>query len=366
MGIRGKFVVAIVVIAFAVGLSSYLALEASHSGLIEQEALRIAEIVSTQVIADRAEYTKGVVGKLKADGTGAARQSDENPGYVQLPAQFVRNVSKRVEAQAGDLYFYVLVSQWNLNEDQGIKDDFDRWAWNQLAAQDEGFRKNGAPAGPRGHDWKPAYSIESVNGAPLLRYMRADPAAAAACVSCHNGYEKRPEVMAMRETQGVAPGKQWQLHELMGAIRVEVPVDEVAAAAAAGRNRMLAGIAAIFVLGFGGLFAMISKTVINPVESSVNQVEGFSDKVSSVVGCSKDLVLAADDQQKACRQTISSVGNGDANQGSEDSQLSTSLQGLANAANDNAMKAEESAVYCNDLDESFEDLKSRLQQILGR
>ena len=196
--------------------------------------------------------------------------------------------------------------------------------------------------------------------------MRADPAAAAACVSCHNGYEKRPEVMAMREAQGVAPGKQWELHELMGAIRVEVPVDEVAAAAAAGRNRMLAGIAAIFVLGFGGLFVMISKTVINPVESSVHQVEGFSNKVASVVGCSKDLVFAADDQQKACRQTISSVGKGDTSQDSEDPQIAASLQSLANAANDNAMKAEESAMYCNDLDESFEDLKSRLQQILGR
>ena len=365
MGIRGKFVIVIVVIALAVGFSSYFILESAHSGLIEQEAVHIAEIVSTQVVSDRAEYASNVVGKLKADGTGAARHAEEKPGYVELPAQFVRNVSKRVEAVAGQLFGYSLLSQWNLNEDQGLKDDFDHWAWIQLAAQDEEFRKNGEPS-RQGYEWKPVYRFEDVSGEPVLRYMRADPASAGGCVSCHNAYEEKPEVIAMRERAGVDPGKKWELHQLMGAIRVEVPVKEVALAAAGGRDKMLGGLGAVFLIGFSVLFGLIYQTIIRPVESSVKEVEGFSRTVDSVVGCSKDLVLTADKQRVTCGQTVAELDAGEGNQDSEVARITQSLQQLADAADDNAMKAEESAVYCSDLDESFTNLKGRLQEILGK
>ena len=362
MGIRGKFIVVISLIGLIIGLSSFVTLESSYDSLIETEAVRIAEIVSTQVVADRAEYTSHVVGKLVRDGTGASRNSQEASGYIPLPAQFVRNVSKRVAEKAGDLYAYSLLSRWNLNEDQGLKDDFDNWAWSQLEEQNEKFQAAPKP-GKEGHPWQGVYRFEEVNGAPVLHYMRADPAAAAACVSCHNGYEKRAEVIAVRERDGVSPGKEWDLHELMGGIRITVPVNEVAAAAAAGRNKMLTGLAAIFLLGFGGLLFLIHHTIIKPVESSVNEVAGFSDRVDSVVGCSKDLVLSAGDQNGACSQTLQALGDSDA-EGQR--KISESIQALAGAANKNAMKAEESAVYCNELDQSFQDLKGRLESILGR
>ncbi len=259
-------------------------------------------------------------------------------------------------AKAGGLYSYGLVSLWNLNEKQGIQTEFHRWAWAQLASQDEQFSR-GDPPGKTGYDWKPVYRFENNQGRQVLRYMKADPASAPACVSCHNNYEQRPEVIAVRNSQGVAAGRTWKLHQLMGGVEVEIPVDQVAAAAAAGRNKMLAGLGSVFLIGFGLLFGLIYTTIINPVETSVREVEGFSQRVDSVVGCSKKLLLGAEDQIKSC-QDAQSLAAGNA-------QFADSLQGLSRAANENAKSAEESAVHCNQLDESFGHLKGRLLKILG-
>ena len=178
MGIRGRFLLVTVLIALTVGGSSYWILERSNQELLELNAVRIADIVTSQVAADRAEYSANVVGKLKKEGTGSAVDSPERQGYVQLPAQFARAVSQRVAAQAGDLYSYSLLSEWNLHEDQGLKDDFDRWAWRQLMEQDAAFQAAGPPDERLGYPWKPVYRFETAGGAPVLRYLRADPASA--------------------------------------------------------------------------------------------------------------------------------------------------------------------------------------------
>ena len=356
MGIRGKFFAAIAVIAVAVGGATFAILERSHADLIEQEAVRVAEIISTQVVSDRAEYTQELVGKLMKDGVGASQNSSENKGYIPLPAQFVRNVAKRVAQQAKGLYLYSLVSLWNLNPEQGLKDEFDRWAWGQLEQQEKAFGAGPAPA--TGYAWKPVYRLEKRNGSSKLLYMKADPGAAAACVSCHNNYEQRADIAALRKGQGIAPGKTFQLHRLMGALRVEVPIDQVAALAAAGRDRTLGTLAGIFVVGFALLFWLIHRQIIKPVEWSVHQVEGFTPKIDAVVLCNKDLVLAADEQATACRGTQQVLDAGDI------AAATKSLLSLATVANDNAMRAEDSAVYCNDLSESFDNLKAKLQEIV--
>lgn len=360
MGIRGRFILVTALIAFSVGLASYVMLEKSNSELLEMSAVRIADIVSAQVVADRAEYTANVVGKLKSDGLGASREAGAQTGFVQLPAQFVRNVSKRVAAVAGDLYSYALVSEWNLNEDQGLASEFDQWAWGQLAEQNDAFVQSGVTPGSGGYSWKPVYRFESQNGAPVLSYMRADPAAAESCVSCHNQYEEQAEIIAMRNSAGVSPGKQWKLHELMGAIRVNVPVNEVAVAAQQARNSLLAGLAAVFTTGFLLLFGLIQQTVIKPVVASVREVEGFADNVDSVVGCNQSLVISADTQQQACNSALSSLESG-VDDGRD---MAASLRALAETANENAKSAVDSAVHCNELDESFTSLKGRLQRML--
>ncbi len=356
MGIRGKFFAVIAIIGVVLGGATYAILERSHNSLIEQEAVRVAEIVSTQVVSDRAVYTQELVGKLMKDGVGASENSGENKGYIPLPAQFVRNVSKRVAQQAKGLYSYSLVSLWNLNPEQGLNDEFDRWAWKQLEQQEQAFATG--PAVATGYAWKPVYRFETKNGKSKLLYMMADPAAAAACVSCHNNYEKQADVMALRNGRGIAPGKTFTLNGLMGALRVEVPIDQVAALAAEGRDRTLGALAAIFVIGFALLLWLIHLAIIKPVEWSVLKVEGFTSKIDAVVLCNKDLVQAADEQATACRGAQNVLDAGDI------VATTRSLASLASVANDNAMRAEDSAVYCNDLNESFDDLKTKLQEIV--
>ncbi len=360
MGIRGRFVLVTALIALAVGGASFWILERSNEDLLELNSVRIANIVSAQVVADRAEYTTNIVGKLKRDGLGASRESDELAGFVQLPAQFVRNVAKRVATGSGDLYSYALVSQWNLNADQGLKDDFDRWAWGQLEEQNSAFLQSGTPTHQDGYRWQPVYRFESQNGAPVLQYMRADPAVAESCVSCHNQYEQRADIMAARKRDGVSPGKRWKQHELMGAIRVNVPVNEVAAAAQHARNSLLSALAGVFTGGFVLLFGLIQRTVIKPVAASVREVEGFAENVDAVVGCNKDLVVSADTQQQACQAALSSL---DAADGGEQ-EIADSVKLLAQSADENAMRAVDSAVNCNELEASFASLKGRLQRML--
>jgi hypothetical protein len=368
MGIRGKFTVVIVAMAVIVGIAGYVLLERSHDELISQEAVRIAEIVSTQVVNDRAEYTSNVVGKLVADGAGAARDSSQKQGFVKLPAQFVRSVSQRVQEMAGGLYSYSLLSQWNLNPEQGLADDFDRWAWVQLQDQEEELIRSGRAPGPRGYEWQPVYRVAEGAGGTVLQYMKADPAAAQACVTCHNNYEQRPEIRAMRVAQGVPPGKSWQMHELMGGIRVEIPMEEVAATAAAGRNEALMALGGVLFVGFGILYFLISKTIIKPVEASVVDVQGFAEKIDAVVNVSKQSVEAAEGQSSAFSEA-QSAAEGLVSSGvkSDDvDEISASIQRLSDAANENTLRAEESTVFCNDLEDSFGELKGRLQKMLGR
>jgi len=243
MGLKTKLIVIMGIVSIATALVVHTLIGRSHEELINSEALRIAQIVSTQVVEDRSVYTQEIVAKLNRDGVGADRMSHEKKGFIPLPAQFILSVSEKVAAKSGDLYRYSLISQWNLNKDKGISTDFDKWAWAQLVDQDRSFASVAAPAG--GYDWKPVYRVEEKEGKQSLRFMRADPAAAAACVTCHNKFEGTDEVVALRKLAGVQPGKAWKQHQLMGALRVDVPLDSVRALAAEGRRRLLWAIAGV-------------------------------------------------------------------------------------------------------------------------
>jgi diguanylate cyclase (GGDEF)-like protein len=169
-------------------------------------------------------------------------------GYVPLPAQFLKMFGRQVSEENGGLFSYKPVSKWNLEPGQYLTDDFQHWAWPQLEVQDLE-----APTAPV--DWKPVWRIEAVNGTKILRYLRADPASAQSCVACHNAQEALTEVRARRVQQGVPPGKRWQLHQLLGAIDVTIPLDKVEVFAAAQNRITLAVIigvvgAGVVILGF--------------------------------------------------------------------------------------------------------------------
>lgn len=120
-----------------------------------------------------------------------------------------------------DLFYYRPVSKWNLEPTQGLTNDFLRWAWAQLEQQDLLD-----PAGPI--DWKPIWRVEeNEQGERLLRYMKADPANAESCATCHNQYEKTQQVIEQRLASGIEPGKQWKQHQLLGALYINIPLQKV-------------------------------------------------------------------------------------------------------------------------------------------
>lgn len=185
---------------------------------IESQALAVAEIVASQATTARSVYAREIVGKLSRDGFGPSVDSDTTPGHVPIPAQFLKLVGRASAENADKLYEYRPVSRWNLEATQGLSDDFLRWAWPQLELQD--------PPQPKGKvAWKAVSRIEDQGGRRVLRYLSADPASQQSCVQCHNAYERMPAVVARRVADGVPPGKQWQQHQLLGALSITIPLD---------------------------------------------------------------------------------------------------------------------------------------------
>jgi len=204
----------------AVGVGTYAILVDSQRRIIEHEALRIAEVVALQALAARTVFTTEVADKLRKDETGVHIDAAGQRGHVPLPAQFLKLVGREASQNGGGLYRYRPLSKWNLEPTQGLSDDFQRWAWQRLEAQDRE-----APSGPIA--WQPAWRIERMDGVKTLRYMHADPAAAGSCIACHNELERDTQVLARRVAANVPAGKQWSQHQLLGAIEVTVPIERV-------------------------------------------------------------------------------------------------------------------------------------------
>lgn len=186
---------------------------------IERQALGIAEIVASQATTARSVYASEIAEKLKADGFGPSVDSAGMPGHVPIPAQFLKLVGRAASANAHKLYEYKPISKWNLEPTQGLTDDFLLWAWPQLERQDQSHPSSAIA-------WQPVSRFEMRDGKRVLRYLSADPASQATCVTCHNTYEKRPDVMALRSANGVQTGKQWKPHQLLGALSVTIPLEQ--------------------------------------------------------------------------------------------------------------------------------------------
>ncbi len=223
--------------------------------VIEFQAREVAEVVARLAASGRSAYAQHIAEKLRSDGTGASANSQELKGYVPLPAQFLKLVGKQASAESEGLFEYHPLSKWNIEPTQGIKDDFQRWAWKQLSDQDME-----EPTGPI--DWKPVWRIEYMNGTRTFRYMRADPASAQSCVDCHNTQEQLPEIINRRIRTGEDGTKRWKLHQLLGALEVDVPLDKVEALAQDQMNYTLVIISGVVVAGLViiGFFVFVDVT----------------------------------------------------------------------------------------------------------
>ncbi len=229
-----------------VSLVTWIIVSRSQEQVIQFEALKLADIVVKQAASARSAYSSLAVSKLKSDGLGASEFSADEHGHIPLPAQFLKNLSYRSQQDNNGLFSFRPISKWNLAPEHGIQDSFQEWAWQQLEAQNQ--RSPTAPL-----EWTPVWRISDDDNGKTLRYLSADPAASPSCVNCHNVLEKRPDVIAKRIASGVKPGNQWQLHELLGAIEITIPLDRVAALAREQTRDGLLIVLGITIIGLCGV-----------------------------------------------------------------------------------------------------------------
>lgn len=231
--LKRRMLLAALVLLMVVAGVTWKIVDWSHNALIETKAVDLAEVVARQGTVARSVYTEHVVGKLAADQRGQASESYAGePGNIPLPAQFLKLTGQRASAENAGLYSLRLVSKWNLGEGQGIQDDFQAWAWQELEAQDQA-----QPTGPI--DWRPAWRTEIVNGQRTLRFLKADPGNGVSCINCHNALEKSASVRAIRTLANGQQGKQWHRYQLLGALEVQVPLAAVEAMAKTQRRNIL-------------------------------------------------------------------------------------------------------------------------------
>lgn len=246
--IFGIRTVAVLIGVFALACGGgYLVVRHAVNNTIERRALAVAEIVASQATAARSVYAREIAGKLSKEGFGPNVDSASMPGHVPIPAQFLKLVGRASSENSDRLYQYKPVSRWNLEASQGLTDDFLRSAWPQLEAQDR-LQPNTRI------EWKAVSRFELANGQRVLRYLSADPASQQNCAACHRAYEKRPEILARRVADGVPAGKQWQQHQLLGALSITIPLDKAHQLAGSQFNETAVFIFGILVASFTAMF----------------------------------------------------------------------------------------------------------------
>ncbi|MBI3562634.1 MAG: EAL domain-containing protein [Gammaproteobacteria bacterium] len=239
---RLNVVVLSMVLLSLLSVSTWFVIQRGQQQLIEHQALEVAEIVAQLATSARSVYANQVVEKLRKEGTGSHEYSDTLPGYVPLPAQFLKLLGQQASRNQQGLYRYRPLSKWNLETTQGLNDDFEHWAWQQLESQDQ--RQPSRPI-----TWHPVWRIEMVQGESTLRYLRADPASSQSCVDCHNNRERSPQIVARRVAQGQSGIKQWQAHQLLGAVEVFVPLGKIETLAKTERNLAFYTVLGVAIFG---------------------------------------------------------------------------------------------------------------------
>lgn len=234
-------------------LITYSASRHTLKNIVKLQSVVIAEIVARQATTMRTVYSNRVVEKLKKDDLGGHVQYQDNQGYVPVPAQFLKYVGLATTENTAELFEYKPVSKWNLDPEQGLSDDFLLWAWPQLEAQDQT-----SPQGPIA--WQPISRVEERAGKPVLRYLWADPATSISCVNCHNAAELTEEIKDRRSQQGIAPGKHWQQHQLLGALSITIPLDKIEQIALAQLHETIVWVIAVLAIS---LIIIIFFTVRN-------------------------------------------------------------------------------------------------------
>ncbi len=147
--------------------------------------------------ADRANYTKLIVGRLGPSGAGSiapAEHWQDLENGAPLPAQMFRAGAEAVADVTSD-FTYSLQSEWPINKQNAPR----------TPMEVEGLKYIGANPG------KNFYGTETLGDKEYFTAVYADVAVAEACVSCHNAHKDSPR-------------NDFKIGDTMGGVVIRVPI----------------------------------------------------------------------------------------------------------------------------------------------
>jgi PAS domain S-box-containing protein len=183
------------IILLVVGIAAWMIHQHNISRLHDKLTKR-AQSISLQVTADRDYYTKVVVPRLIEIGGSLGADYHQTRGQFPLPVTFVQEVSDQLVAKGG-LFQSRLISPSPINQNKGLKDQFQREAFDYL----------------RGNPTGQFFRLDQLEGRTVFRYMTADRATSQSCIDCHNNHP-------------LSPRRDFKLNDVMGGLEVFFPADQ--------------------------------------------------------------------------------------------------------------------------------------------
>ena len=194
---------------------------------LQDKLKKRAESITTQILADRAYYAGVIVPRLTQMGGIVDADYRLAHGRFPLPVTFLREVADEIVAQGG-LYKAQLISQWPINPNKGLSDQFQREAFDYVRSHSEGQ----------------FFRLDTLEGRAVFRYLSADRATAPSCIDCHNSHP-------------LSAKQDFKLNDVMGGLEIIIPADEYLQEDRRDLLTILAGGTALCLI----LFAVIGMTV---------------------------------------------------------------------------------------------------------
>ncbi len=322
----------------------------TNNQMIEYQAEKMATVISKQVLTTRKHYAKSVVSKVKGTDFGAKENYTEESGHVPLPATFVIGIADELNSKQ-DEFQYGLVSRWNINPKNDLSDPFLQRAYENLEAQEREAKSSGELSSSKAFTgWEPYSEVLDVDGREVYRYLAADTGVAGGCVSCHNVLEKRDDIIQLRNAANSTTGKQFALNDLMGAVAVEIDLEEVGAMASAGA--VTSSLAMIFagVVATGLAVLLIRRSFSSPMQA-------LSDRMRDVVEGDGDLTMRIDEVGATEFRTLAHWFNSFVNMVHE------VIQNVVQNTTEVAGAATEIAASSEEMAQSLEIQRSEIEQL---
>jgi Protein of unknown function (DUF3365) len=156
----------------------------------------VADYLHSIIEADRTFYSIHVVERLqKGGGTKAAEDWRAKKNVLPLPAQFLIEASE-LAAKTGSKVRYRLISLWPINPKNAPDGPLERQSLEAL----------------REHPERSVMGTVKRGDTTYFQAMYADRAVSKTCIACHNGHRKSPK-------------KDFTLHEVMGGLIIEIPLE---------------------------------------------------------------------------------------------------------------------------------------------